>query len=123
MDKDEAIFYTVLFILTPFAAKAEVRYCVGEDSKTKRGSTTEMKGCVIIRREVAKLRGPRCKILSEAESVSQRSPPQFAYSLAESEWRSGESPPSQSALEGERNGLKENRQSGWEGMRGRQHVR
>ena len=28
---------------------------------------------------------PRCKILSEAESVSQQSPPQFAYSLGEGE--------------------------------------
>ena len=39
---------------------------------------------MIIHRGVAELTGQRCKILSEAESVSQWSPPpQFAYSLAE----------------------------------------
>ena len=88
-----------------------MRYCVGEDSKTKHGSTIEMRGCVIIHRGVAELTGQRCKILSEAESVSQWSPPpQFAYSLAER----GESGAlgnrlSQSVLEGERDGLKEER--------------
>ena len=59
MDKDEAIFYTLspLLILTPFATKAEVRYCVGGDSKTRRESINERRGSVIVQREVAKLDG------------------------------------------------------------------
>ena len=74
MDKDEAIFQPLLarlpslFILTPFASKGEVRYCVGEDSKTTRGSATEGKGCVIIRCDVVMITDIPCKILSGAGS-------------------------------------------------------